>query len=706
MKRYPARLALRLTLILAAFVAIGLVRVAKSVDVDRYGAEVAGWTRRATGRDVAFAGPVKLRLSLHPALTVNGVTLANRAGAARADMVRLDHVEAQIGLLPLLWGELRVSRVLVDGADILLEQDGEGRGNWEFGPMPPEGESPGQGEVGARVTQLVFRRVAVHLQTPADESLAIDRATFDTDGLSAPIALTLDGSWNGKHLAVTGLLGSLKDVFVDEKPLALRLKALMPGLVASAEGTVRSARQGLDLALLMTAELNDSADLDQLIGLPLPSLGSARAAFTVSGPLSRPSLAALEATVGRHDTLAITVKGRVTDPLSGSGIDLALGIDGDASAAFGFGAPGKPLPMALSGHVAASGSGAGRAWRIADLKGTLGRSDIAGRLEVSRHAGHAVIDGQFESGLLDLTRPPPSPSADTGRIMPLDGRLFSDEPLPTHLLMSSDGHLVWRVAKLVDRRMTADSVSLDTEWRDGKMTARGGAAAIGGGRIDASLTYDTRSAPPAASVDLSIAHVELGTLLTQLGVLDGLQGAKTDLKLKSTGTGTSLRGLIATQDGTSLLSIGPTQVAGRFSSDGFGAILGRIGGGAGPWIDLRCLISQFTLADGLARSEALLFSVGNLTVTGQGSINLASEGLDFTLTPRLAGQTPAIQVDLGGSLMHPSVAAARAAFVKNVPGTVGDAASPLMSLATDGNACFATLAQGRKAARPGAGGLR
>src|ERR1700761_6858736 len=98
-------------------------------------------------------------------------------------MVRLDHVEAQIGLLPLLWGEVRVDRVLVDGADILLEQDGQGRGNWEFSPT-------------------------------AGDSLAIERATFETDSLASPIALTLDGSWNGKHLAVTGLLGSLKDLFV------------------------------------------------------------------------------------------------------------------------------------------------------------------------------------------------------------------------------------------------------------------------------------------------------------------------------------------------------------------------------------------------------------------------------------------------------------------------------------------------------------
>lgn len=710
MRPNPARIVFRIALVLAVVLAVALVRVVKSIDVDRYRAEAATWTRQATGRDLAFDGPVKLKLSLHPALTANGVTLSNRPGAPRADMVRLDHVEAQIGLLPLLWGEVRVSRVLVDGADILLDQDGAG-GNWEFTPAAPaDGQKIDPPAAAIRVTQLVFRRVAVHLQTPADDSLVIERATFDTDGLASPIALTLDGKWHGKHLAVTGLLGSLKDVFVEEKPLSLRLKALMPGLVASADGTVKSASQGLDLALSMTADLNDSADLDPLIGLPLPSLGSARAAFTLSGPLSRPGLSAVEATIGRHDTLAISVRGQVADPLAGTGIDLALGIDGDASAAFGFGTPGKPLPMALSGHIGASGDGEGRSWRIADLKGTLGRSDVAGHIEVSRHNGHAVIEGQFDSALLDLTRPPQPASTEPGHVLPLDGRLFSDDPLPTHILMSSDGHLAWRVARLVARRMTAGAVALDLDWHEGKLTAQGGAAAIGGGRVDATLSLDARVSPPATSVDLSVAHVELGALMAQLGLSDGLQGARIDLKLKSAGTGESVRALVATQQGSSLLSIGPTQVATRFTDDGFGAILGRLAGGPGAnssnWVDMRCLVSHFTLADGLARSEALLFSVGTLTVTAQGSVNLASESLDFTLTPRPAGQTPAVQIDLGGTLLHPSVAPARAAYVKNVPGMVSDDASPLMSFASDGNPCFAALAQGRRATRPVAGGLR
>jgi len=701
-----AKPAFRLALVLLLILAVAMVRVVKSIDTERYRTQLAAWTKAETGRELAFSGPVKFRASLRPALVANGVTLANRPGGARQDMIKLDHVEAEIGLVPLLWGEVRVERVQVDGADILLEQDEQARGNWEFTAEPRDGERADLPAAEIRVTQIVFRHVALHVQNPAGKGLEIDRATLDTDGLSTPIAVTLDGQWSGRPLSVTGRLGSLRDIFVDEKPLAVRLKALMPGLVASAEGTLRTdPKLGPVVALSMTAELNDSADLDPLIGLPLPSLGSARGAFTLAGPLARPSISTVEATIGRHDVLAVSIKGSIADPLAGTGIDLALTVDGDAVPAFGFGGQGASLPMSLSGHVGASGKDEEKSWRIADLKGSLGRSDISGQIGVGRHAGHAVVEGKFGSALLDLTLPP-KPAAESDRVLPIEGRVFSDDPLPTQIMMESDGHIVWQVAKLVDNKLTVGPVAIDLDWRDGKLTAGAAAESIAGGRIDARAEADVGATPPALGVDLTVTHVSVGDFLTGLGLSKTVQGGKIDFKLHSAGSGASLRALVASQEGFSLLSVGPTQISSRLTEDGLGAILGRLTTGSADHADLRCLLSHFTLADGLARSEALLFAAGNQTVTGQGSVNLVSESLDFTLTPRPAGEKPSTPLDVGGTLLHPAVALDRGAIVKNVPVIASDVASPLMSFATEGNPCFAALAQGRQRARPAAGGLR
>ena len=704
----PAKIVFRVLLAVALVLTVVLVRVVKTIDVDRYKDQVVAWVGYETGRQVNFEGPLSFRMSLHPALVAENVTLANPAGAIRPEMIKLDHVEAEIGLMPLLWGEVRAERIVVDGADLLLAQDGQGRGNWEFSGASSGEPAPGLPAAVIRVTQLAVRNLVVHVQDPAAQSLLIDRATLDADGLASPVALTLDGQWNGRKLAVTGLLGSLKDLFMDEKPLAVRLKLLAPGVVASAEGTVRTQReQGLVVALAMSTELKDSADLDPLIGLPLPSLGSARGVFTLAGPLSRPALTSIEATAGRHDVLAISIKGAILDPLAGTGIDLALGIDGDASAAFGFGSPGKTMPMSLSGHVAASGNGGDKSWKIADLKGTLGRSDLSGQFAVGHRNGHSVIDAQFDSSLLDLTRPPQPASADTGPTPMSDGRVFPDDPLPTQMLAESDGHFVWRVQRLIDRRLSVGASAVDITWRDGKLTALANVSAVAGGRVDGVLSVDAHPGPVSMAMDLTVAHVQIGDFLTALGLSNNVQGARVDLKLKTAGTGSSLRSLMASQQGTSLLSVGPMQLVNHLPEDGYGAILARLGAVSGDRADIRCLVSHFTMADGLARSEALLLAIGTQTVTGQGSVALGTETLDFTLTPRPAGQPPTSQLDVGGTLLHPSVAVDHGAIVKNVPGIAGEAASPLMSFATDGgNPCFATLAQGRRPTRAAAGGAR
>jgi len=67
---------------------------------------------------------------------------------------------------------------------------------------------------------------------------------------------------------------------------------------------------------------------------------------------------------------------------------------------------------------------------------------------------------------------------------------------------------------------------------------------------------------------------------------------------------------------------------------------------------------------------------------------------------------PATPLDVGGTLLHAAVSPDRGAIVRNVPGMAGDAASPLMNFASEGTPCFAILAQGRKSARPVAGGMR
>src|SRR5258706_14373044 len=47
-------------------------------------------------------------------------------------MINLNKLEVQVELIPLLSKKIKVDRIILDGADILLETDAKGRGNWLF----------------------------------------------------------------------------------------------------------------------------------------------------------------------------------------------------------------------------------------------------------------------------------------------------------------------------------------------------------------------------------------------------------------------------------------------------------------------------------------------------------------------------------------------------------------------------------------------
>src|SRR3546814_2746280 len=83
-----------------------------------------------TGRDLAINGDLKLDiLTLSPSLVVNDVRFANAEWGSRPDMAVVERFEAEVALLPLISGNLVIQRIVLVGADILIETNQQGRTN-------------------------------------------------------------------------------------------------------------------------------------------------------------------------------------------------------------------------------------------------------------------------------------------------------------------------------------------------------------------------------------------------------------------------------------------------------------------------------------------------------------------------------------------------------------------------------------------------
>ena len=98
---------------------------------------------------MVIGGPIDLEVSLSPALALSDVSLANAPWAKEPQMLAVKRFEAKVELVPLLSKEVRIERIVLSGADIRLETDANGVGNWVFKQGQPAAQ-PAPEEPSAR----------------------------------------------------------------------------------------------------------------------------------------------------------------------------------------------------------------------------------------------------------------------------------------------------------------------------------------------------------------------------------------------------------------------------------------------------------------------------------------------------------------------------------------------------------------------------
>ncbi len=130
---------------LVPLAAAGTVGWLSTRDLSRYQARLTEQIRKVTGRELATRVPLSIHISREPALVAEGVTLTNAPWGSRPELARVRKLTMYLDPFALLLGEARVGRVVLEGADILVERNEAGDTNLEMLP-PPDGSGPHAGE--------------------------------------------------------------------------------------------------------------------------------------------------------------------------------------------------------------------------------------------------------------------------------------------------------------------------------------------------------------------------------------------------------------------------------------------------------------------------------------------------------------------------------------------------------------------------------
>ena len=247
------------------------------------------------------------------------------------------------------------------------------------------------------------------------------------------------------------------------------------------------------------------------------------------------------------------------------------------------------------------------------------------------------------------------------------------------------------------------NVSLRLRGSQGRIAAELVGASIGTTDLDGRADLDVTGTVPAVSFQVEGKKIDIGQLLKIFDVTEMIS-ASVDIDARGAGRGRSLQEIIATLDGEA--SVIAEQ--GRIDSKYFDLVAVDLVRELIPWrsksqhSDINCFVARFDIREGVAVTDSLLLDTTRTTIAGEGSIDLRTEALNFTVRPRpkqASLVSLAFPIDVRGTIASPKFRPNKKALAVDAAKlVVGAAINPLGILVPfvkagvgDSNPCLSAL---------------
>jgi len=652
---------LKTILIAAAGVLLGILVAAvlalRSMDFNKYKALIAEQAKAATGRELRIGGNLDLQIGFSPAVVVEDVSFANAPWGSRPEMVKVRRFEVEVALLPLLFRDVRIKRLILVQPDILLETDAKGLGNWSLGDAAPSARparKPGgtkAGPAGMALEKVRIENGTLRYRegrTRRVMSLVLDRLDLRAKDLTGPLVIDLAATYNGKAFTLAGTVGPLGELQVPSRPYPVKLTLKAGGATMEVEGTIAKPMEAAGLDVKVTTEGEELAEIARLAGKAIPAVGPFAMTARVTGTAQALSVAGIDASVGKAERVLVKATGAVRDALNARGINLAVAVESKdlRSAGKTFEVDLPPLPP-LS--VAARVRDAQGAYAFDGLKASVGKSHLAGSGTIWIAGPRPRLKAQLTSTLVDLSELLPRDGAmRTGAAsqkIPAaseDKRVFPADPLPLSVLKTADADLDLKVDRLVlPNKFSVETLAARVALSGGRVEVQPFGTRIGGGAVTGQIALDASSEKAASlAAKLDAKAIDLNQVLRQMGNPDLVTGIKTDVALNLRGSGGSVRDLMAGLNGDLLLVLGEGRIHSKFiewlGADLLTQIAERLNpfGKSNPYTELKCGVMRFAAKDGIASADkGIAFETSKMTLVSSGTVNLKTEAMDFSLRP-------------------------------------------------------------------------
>ncbi|MFC3712887.1 AsmA family protein [Sphingoaurantiacus capsulatus] len=276
----------------------------------------------------------------------------------------------------------------------------------------------------------------------------------------------------------------------------------------------------------------------------------------------------------------------------------------------------------------------GQTWKIDPIRGSIGRSDIAGTLTVVK-GQRTNIEGRIVSNELSFD----DFASDAGRAAAIalekaEGlKLVPNTRINIRKIDNTDGVIAFDVRRLVGGRRPSSLTSLKGRLTLDRQLMTVSPLTIGlkRGAITGVVEVDQRGgrAVPTVTLDLTMRDSSISALV---GGADGEVDARVDGRGQLRGAGSTIREAVGASNG----SIGlvakngslPAKIAALIGFDVARGLTTDKDERAG----LRCLVAKFVVNDGRGRAEPLIIDTTLSQSRATGTLTFPSEAFSLTLT--------------------------------------------------------------------------
>jgi uncharacterized protein involved in outer membrane biogenesis len=408
--------------------------------------------------------------------------------------------------------------------------------------------------------------------------------------------------------------------------------------------------------------------------------------------------------------LKVDSMGRALKPFDLGKLDFDVDLSGkDMADAFYLTQLALPntAPFKLHAHIARNDTKVA----VSDIAGTVGGSDLHGKLDIDASRKRPYMSGDLASKQLRMkdlaaslggqatgadSLEAKTPAAGSKKRVPADraqpadpnARFFPDAHLQADRVRAMDADVKFRATSIDAGSLPLKEVSFRVKLDGGVLSLDPLAFEMAQGRLSGQAKVDARKDIPAVHIDMRIKDIQLeqlkGKKAGASAPLAGLMEARGVID----GSGDSLHQVMSDADGRFTLILPDGEITSAFAeltgidvSKGLGLLLTK----SDDKVPIRCGVAQFKIDRGLMNAENITFDTQDVLIKGSGNINLGSEELHLEIKgepKKLRLTRLRSPIEVRGHLTDPSFGVNVASTLKQgaVAAALGVLATPVAAI--------------------------